>query len=612
MADQWSLWAQCERLLFQVGEQRRWIQDSPILPDVWKAFATHPLKPVDLLIAPHRECRPAQLAERIRRSINGDDAGADFLHERPEGDELDIAYNQSTVVARLYFNELIQHAMPMSRWFEQRIGKHLDEIREIADLKSKTGRSRLGGILRDLQQLDKRPDTLPPLVVWWLRLTGYFSLRLEAENNTEPQVEEVWDRALALLPPKAPANGREAKLFRIALNRKVIAASMDAVRVVKADAARRLFGIDSSRICWAILDSGIDVRHTAFHDESGKTRVKESYDFTRVRRLISLASAPGDDADTALQEEFHVDPGVVRRMRTALKNGGDVDWEALRPALQVDRSDEAYFNDLNPHGTHVAGILGGRPQAIEDGEDDFSGVCPDIRLIDLRILDKEGRSKDEDRHEEFDAIAALQFVGHLNSFGNELVIHGVNLSIQLQHDPTNFACGRTPVCEECNRLVANGVVVVAAAGNMGIGGDAAFATTSEGAFHDISIADPGNAESVITVGSTHRSKPHTYGVSFFSGRGPTGDGRGKPDLVAPGEKIVGPVGADGYEDMQGTSQAAPYVSGAAAMLLARHSELIGDPARVKAILCRTATDLGRLRDFQGAGLVDILRALQSV
>jgi len=72
------------------------------------------------------------------------------------------------------------------------------------------------------------------------------------------------------------------------------------------------------------------------------------------------------------------------------------------------------------------------------------------------------------------------------------------------------------------------------------------------------------------------------------------------------------VGADGYEDMQGTSQAAPYVSGAAAMLLARHSELIGDPARVKAILCRTATDLGRLRDFQGAGLVDILRALQSV
>jgi hypothetical protein len=48
------------------------------------------------------------------------------------------------------------------------------------------------------------------------------------------------------------------------------------------------------------------------------------------------------------------------------------------------------------------------------------------------------------------------------------------------------------------------------------------------------------------------------------------------------------------------------------MLLARHSELIGEPDRIKQILCGTATDLGRERHFQGAGLVDILRALQSI
>ena len=42
----------------------------------------------------------------------------------------------------------------------------------------------------------------------------------------------------------------------------------------------------------------------------------------------------------------------------------------------------------------------------------------------------------------------------------------------------------------------------------------------------------------ITVGSTHRDCPHTYGVSYFSSKGPTGDGRIKPDLVAPGERIV--------------------------------------------------------------------------
>jgi subtilisin family serine protease len=64
--------------------------------------------------------------------------------------------------------------------------------------------------------------------------------------------------------------------------------------------------------------------------------------------------------------------------------------------------------------------------------------------------------------------------------------------------------------------------------------------------------------------------------------------------------------------MDGTSMAAPHVSGAAALLMARHRELIGSPRRIKEILCSTATDLGRERHYQGAGMLDILRALQSV
>jgi subtilisin family serine protease len=58
--------------------------------------------------------------------------------------------------------------------------------------------------------------------------------------------------------------------------------------------------------------------------------------------------------------------------------------------------------------------------------------------------------------------------------------------------------------------------------------------------------------------------------------------------------------------------AAPHVSGAAALLLARYNELIGRPQRIKQILCSTATDLGRERYFQGAGMLDVLRALQSI
>jgi serine protease AprX len=155
-------------------------------------------------------------------------------------------------------------------------------------------------------------------------------------------------------------------------------------------------------------------------------------------------------------------------------------------------------------------------------------------------------------------------------------------------------------------------VVVAAAGNDGY---ARFQTiqggSSEG-YRSISITDPGNAEGVITVGATHRFEPHSYGVSYFSSRGPTGDGRLKPDLVAPGEKITAPIPGSRAHTMDGTSMAAPHVSAAAALLMARYHEFIGQPVRIKEVLCENATDLGRERYFQGNGMLDVLRALQAV
>ncbi len=57
--------------------------------------------------------------------------------------------------------------------------------------------------------------------------------------------------------------------------------------------------------------------------------------------------------------------------------------------------------------------------------------------------------------------------------------------------------------------------------------------------------------------------------------------------------------------------AAPHVSGAAAMLIARYSELIGQPREIKRILCNTATDLGR-SVLQGNGMLDVLQAFQKI
>jgi serine protease AprX len=283
-----------------------------------------------------------------------------------------------------------------------------------------------------------------------------------------------------------------------------------------------------------------------------------------------------------------------------------INWDILEPFLRVPH-DTHYVPPQEKHGTHVAGILAANwPEAKQDTaiEKELIGMCPDLRLYDIRVLGEGG--------DEFTMMAALQFIRYLNANKDLPVIHGANLSISVPHDVANFACGRTPVCQECERTVASGIVVVAAAGNRGFNKFSAPEDGAVGDYRFISITDPGNADGVITVGSTHRFMPHTYGVSYFSSRGPTGDGRTKPDLVAPGEKIDSAAPGETYETMDGTSMAAPHVSGAAALLMARHRELMGAPEMVKQILCKNATDLGREPRFQGAGMLDVLRALQSV
>ena len=365
-----------------------------------------------------------------------------------------------------------------------------------------------------------------------------------------------------------------------------------------------------------MIDSGIDARHPAFwdygpnaeHTDSDKwwerTRVTATYDFTRIRFLLDPVSMQNPDLlPPDVRALVEANPKMAQDVRDCILNGRSIDWSLFKPFLRVAH-DASYPPPENAHGTHVAGILAANLETEK-----LVGMCPDIKLYDLRVL------KPDSDNDEFTVLAALQFVNWLNSQKDFFAVHGVNLSLSIRHDVANFACGRTPICDQCEDLVETGVVVVAAAGNEGYlryrTSDGARDTYTEG-YHTVSISDPGNARNVITVGSTHRDSPHTYGVSYFSGRGPTGDGRSKPDIVAPGEKIMSTAPHGGSRRMDGTSMAAPHVSGACAMLMARHMELIGQPQRIKEAICSTATDLGRERYFQGAGMLDVLRALQSI
>ena len=108
----------------------------------------------------------------------------------------------------------------------------------------------------------------------------------------------------------------------------------------------------------------------------------------------------------------------------------------------------------------------------------------------------------------------------------------------------------------------------------------------------------------------HPSNPIYTGQLFLEPR-PDRDGRAKPDLIAPGEGIRAPIRNEAEGELSGTSMAAPFVSGAAAMVMARHPEMVGQPLEVKSTLCKSATDLERERYFQGHGLLDVLRAIQS-
>jgi serine protease AprX len=359
------------------------------------------------------------------------------------------------------------------------------------------------------------------------------------------------------------------------------------IATVKADAARISFSAMGEGIVWAVVDSGVDKRHPHF----------------------------------ALHHNLDLDPAIPHRDFTRLDGQGDP------------------FEDADGHGTHVAGIIAGelkptKQQPVrafsrhrdEHGDIDWdlvelpaiSGMAPKCKLVSMKVLDADGGGLASN------LIAALEEIQRINSYGRRLLIHGVNLSVGYEFEPEWFACGQSPLCVEVDQLVRSGVVVVVASGNTGYGWNQDYVKGPVAAGMDLTINDPGNADLGITVGSTHRDMPHVYGVSYFSSKGPTGDGRLKPDLVAPGEKILscaagkrrqdaaGKVGDVDYVEDSGTSMAAPHVSGVIAAFLSIRQEFIGKPETVKDIFLNTATDLRRDRNFQGRGLIDLMRAIQSV
>ncbi|MEX2105262.1 MAG: S8 family serine peptidase [Solirubrobacterales bacterium] len=590
-----------EQWIFGSEEERRFTQDSPVLPDVWVSFAADSSSRQDLLLTPHEHSSAAKLMGALQERFPAEDRA-----------DLGISYNDGYVVAYLGFHQLVREVVPLSEWW-RRTWPPKGGVASL--LKASKGTARAADAFRP------RPSRSGFRADWlgsYLELVG----RIEhagADADVDPQ--ELRRLGAAVLKGVKPPAGKETlPLWTVSLNREARTALWCSRLTVKADAARRVFTDPETRsagsrrvavnsVRWAVVDTGVDATHPAFRRRSDEgellpapsagswqgTRVLATYDFTKLRPIISGRMG-------------NLDAGVREELERRIKDRRPVDWEALAPLLEVEHG-ARYEVPKATHGTHVAGILAG-DWRVDDPEmparKDLIGVCPDVELYDLRVFGPDGKG------EEFAIMAALQFIRHLNAQSDRMVVHGANLSLSLDHVRTNYAVGRSPICDECERLTASGVVVVVAAGNEGRARYVSIAGRSRDGARTVAITDPGNAEKVITVGSTHREEPHAYGVSYFSSRGPTMDGRRKPDLVAPGEKIAAPAPGGDFLVKDGTSQAAAHVSGVAALLLGRNAELVARPELVKQALCRAATDLGRDADFQGAGLVDALRTLEAV
>jgi len=268
--------------------------------------------------------------------------------------------------------------------------------------------------------------------------------------------------------------------------------------------------------------------------------------------------------------------------------------------------------DKYGHGTHVAATIAGEMGRTSYTRE-YRGVAPEASLINLRVLDDNGVGT---------VSGVVEAIDWAVEHRAQYKIRVLNLSLGA---PVLQPYRDDPLCEAVERAVQAGLVVVAAAGN--------FGRTADGRTILGGTTSPGNSPHAITVGAldthgTARRSDDT--VATYSSLGPTRfDLVLKPDLVAPGSRIVSAEasgsylsanlpdhhvigsGPNAYMRLSGTSMATGVVSGSVALLLEEKPEL--KPASIKAVLQLTSSflpDAGVIRG--GSGSLNALAAAEFV
>ncbi len=294
-----------------------------------------------------------------------------------------------------------------------------------------------------------------------------------------------------------------------------------------------------------------------------------SADATVQSQAITTQTTGAEAAWSGLIPQLGVTSG--RGVGVAIIDSGIASHPALagRVVVNLDFTDEGgRGGDRYGHGTHIAGIVAAKSNrnGVEGAE---TGMAPGAHLLNLKVLGADGSGKASDVIEAIDWAIANK---------SRYAIRVLNLSLGMA--PTQ-SYRDDPLCQAVERAARAGLVVVASAGN--------FGQTEDGRTVLGSVTSPGISPFAITVGALRTQgtvDPSDDTVAPWSSRGPTNvDHIVKPDLVAPGSRIVstaaaggalmsqfpdrlvdGP-GANDYFAMSGTSMSAAVVSGAVALLL---------------------------------------------
>jgi serine protease AprX len=338
-----------------------------------------------------------------------------------------------------------------------------------------------------------------------------------------------------------------------------------------------------------LLASGIVAPYGIDH------QVKASMDVTAAAVGANIANSygwTGQGVGVAI-----IDSGIANPVHQDLTDSSG----KSRVSYSTYLRQESTTDDLYGHGTHIAGMIGGRgtdstgPQYTRT----FKGVAPGVTFVTFAVLDQHGAGVDSN------VIEAIQQAIALKSKYN---IRVMNLSFGR---PVFQSYRTDPLCQAVEQAWKAGIVVVVAAGNNGR--DNFFGTEGYG-----TINSPGNDPYVITVGAMRTMGTVTRSddaLATYSSKGPTLiDHIVKPDIVAPGNQIRSTLALDGrlrhqypvndvdlsyyvkggstqhgdqYYEMSGTSMATAVVSGAAALLIQKDPSLT--PDQVKARLMLTAS-----------------------